>query len=929
MNILTKVILVTILGLLTLTAFGQTNVSGTVVDEVDQTKLTNATVMLLQAKDSILVDFIRADQDGRFKLQSPDTADYLLIISYPKFGDFYQKIAQGSGDQALGEVQLQSAANLIEEVLVTGKIPVVIKGDTVEYDAGSFVTEKNAKVEDLLKVLPGMSVDANGAITAQGKTVEKVLVDGEEFFGDDPTLVTRNIRSDMVDKVQVYEKKSEESERTGVDDGERIQTINVQLKEDAKKGVFGKIEGAGGLDDNSGYYLGKLAVNKFSGSQKIGAYLLTSNDGNVSLNWQEEEKFNLSDDQMEVTESGGVNFSWGGDEFSYWDGKGQPIALSTGISFMDAWKEKKHKLNLSYKYANIKNDITENNINQTPSDNGLINNDMNSNNSSDAFRHRFNSKYDLDIDSLTTLTMKLSGSRSQSERNSHIDGQTFQGDSLASENFSDQYSKSINSNLTYDGYLTRKFKKEGRSISLRVAGNLSEDEGDMKINSEANYFSLGRVDTIDQMKDMSSSTNNFRSSITYTEPLGKYFKTSIGYEYNMSKSNSINNSFNKDQSGAYTELDELYSNDFDFNTTRNAANLTLGYKTEKVEVNFTNNFRIDDMAQTNNYERTDLNREYFTYNPSAWFRYSFSKNKRIGVNYDRNNQLPGLFQIQPLRQNTDQMNQILGNENLKPANSNKFSVYYNSYDMLKGKYIYGNVSLTQNNSAIQQNVTIFPGGRREMYYDNADQAGYNGSAWMGGGFDLVRKHQIKADLGLQANLNTYSNYIKDLTLENAEADFQANDNTSYSYNLRIGAYKNTTKNIDFNVNFRPGWTVLKTTLNPDLNSDGFTFNSNVWFKYYLPAKFSLYADLSYEYQAPTNAFPDKFERVLFKPGISRKFLKGENLVVDFYVNDLLKQNTGFRRFQSGNAITQTSYNTISRYFMLKVSWDFTSMKGGE
>ena len=178
-----------------------------------------------------------------------------------------------------------------------------------------------------------------------------------------------------------------------------------------------------------------------------------------------------------------------------------------------------------------------------------------------------------------------------------------------------------------------------------MAGNLSEDEGDMKINSEANYFSLGRVDTIDQVKDMSSSTNNFRSSITYTEPLGKYFKTSIGYEYNMSKSNSINNSFNKDQSGAYTELDELYSNDFDFNTTRNAANLTLGYKTEKVEVNFTNNFRIDDMAQTNNYERTDLNREYFTYNPSAWFRYSFSKNKRVGLNYDRNNQLPGLFHI--------------------------------------------------------------------------------------------------------------------------------------------------------------------------------------------------------------------------------------------------------------------------------------------
>ena len=929
MNILTKAILIVVLGLLTMTGFGQTKISGTVVDEVDKTKLTNATVMLLQAKDSILIDFTRADQEGRFQLENPDTADYLLIVSYPKFGDYFQKITQGSGDQSLGQLQMQSAANLIEEVLVTGKIPVVVKGDTIEYDAGSFVTEKNAKVEDLLKVLPGISVDANGQITAQGKTVEKVLVDGEEFFGDDPTLVTRNIRSDMVDKVQVYEKKSEESERTGVDDGERIQTINVQLKEDAKKGVFGKIEGAGGVDDDSGYYLGKLAVNKFNGSQKIGAYLLSSNDGTVSLNWEEEEKFNLSDGQMEVTESGGMNFTYTGDEFSYWNGKGQPVAISTGISFIDAWKDKKHKLNLSYKYANIKNDILENNINQTPSDNGPLISDVNSENSSDAFRHRFNSKYDWDLDSLTTMTLKLSGSRSQVERNSHMDGNTFQGEDMVSENFSNQSTKTINNNLTYDGYLTRRFKKEGRSISLRVAGNNSTNEGDMQLNSEANYLSLGRVDTIDQMKAISSSSNNLRTSLTYTEPLGKKFRTSVGYEYNLSQSHSVNNSFNKDQGGGYTELDELYSNDFNFNTIRNAANVTLGYKTDKIDFNFTNNFRVDNMEQINNYEATDLKRDYFTYNPSAWLRYKFSKSSTLGLNYNRNTQLPSLFQIQPLRQNTDQLNQIIGNENLKPANQNRFSISYNSYEMLKGKYIYGNASFTQHNDAIRQNVTIFSGGRREMYYTNVDQPAYNANLWLGGGFNLIRKHQIKADLGLTANLDAYSNFIKDLSDGSEDADFQANDNTSYSYSARIGAYKNTTKNIDFHVNFQPGWSVMNTTLNPDLNSDGFVFNSSLWFKYHLPAKFSLYGDMRYEYQAPTSAFPDKFERVLFKPGISRKFLKGENLVVDFYINDAFNQNTGFRRFQSGNAISQNSYNTISRYYMLKVSWDFTSMSKGD
>ena len=181
-------------------SFGQVKVSGTVVDATDKTKLAQATVMLLQAKDSILVDFTRTSENGNFALHFPDTSRYLLIVSYPKYGDFYEEL-QSAEAKDLGAIGLTNVSNLLEEVMVTGKIPVVIKGDTTEYDASSFTVEKNAKVEDLLKVLPGISVDAAGKITAQGKTVEKVLLDGEEFFGDDPTLVTRNIRSDMVDTV--------------------------------------------------------------------------------------------------------------------------------------------------------------------------------------------------------------------------------------------------------------------------------------------------------------------------------------------------------------------------------------------------------------------------------------------------------------------------------------------------------------------------------------------------------------------------------------------------------------------------------------------------------------------------------------------------------------------------------------------------------
>src|SRR5690606_2683187 len=183
---------------------------------------------------------------------------------------------------------LTSVAHLIEEVVVKRRAAITIKGDTTEYDASQFKMEKNAKVEDLLKVLPGITVDASGNITAQGKTVKKVLVDGEEFFGDDPTLATRNIRSDMVDKVQVYEKMSDESERTGVDDGQREQTINVKLKGDSKNGIVGKVLGGGGTHD---YYMGQLMLNKFKGSQKIAAYGLFGNNGTTSMNWEDAQKF--------------------------------------------------------------------------------------------------------------------------------------------------------------------------------------------------------------------------------------------------------------------------------------------------------------------------------------------------------------------------------------------------------------------------------------------------------------------------------------------------------------------------------------------------------------------------------------------------------------------------------------------------------------
>src|SRR5690606_14878252 len=171
-------------------------------------------------------------------------------------------------------------SQLLKDVVITGTNAIVIKGDTIEFDASKYTIQPNSKVEDLLAQLPGIQIDKDGKITAQGETVTKVLVDGEEFFGDDPTLVTKNIRGDMVDKVQLYDKKSDQAEFTGIDDGEKEKTINIQLKEDSKNGMFGKVDAGIATED---LFQGQAMFNTFKGSQKFAAYGTTGNTGTIGL----------------------------------------------------------------------------------------------------------------------------------------------------------------------------------------------------------------------------------------------------------------------------------------------------------------------------------------------------------------------------------------------------------------------------------------------------------------------------------------------------------------------------------------------------------------------------------------------------------------------------------------------------------------------
>lgn len=911
-QLLVLVLLLTPMGSLLNLAFAQsqTLVQGVVYDDNKSKVLENASVVLLHAKDSILVDFTRTDDKGHFSLLNDKPGEYQVWISYPKYADFTQQL-KGGQQVNLEAVTLTLAERIIEEVVVTGRMPIVIKGDTVEYDAGSFKVDKNSKVEDLLKVLPGISVDASGKITAKGKTVEKVLVDGEEFFGDDPKLVTRNVRSDMVDKVQLYEKKSEASERTGVDDGQRIQTINVQLKEEAKNGLFGKAE-AGGATDS--YYKGELTLNRFKKDLKVGAFFSTGNTGGSDLSWQD-------DGGMGGGGAGGAIMMTEGPVSMVGGNSSKPKALNTGVNLNRIWNEGDDKLNLSYLYGHTSSDGVSEELNQNNMEGRSLLSRRDAFFDSENKRHRANLTYEWKVDSMTTLRTVASGgtSRSWSTNNDSSFMQEVGGPML-NKQLRDQESTSTGKNVNVNSFLTRKFNKEGRSITLNFNFSQQENNTNQKLENNLYYFNAngGITDStfLDQYKDRNSNTGNFLISAYYTEPITKDLNLSFAYSRNSNTNVSQVLSFNKDAAGSYTELDSTFSSYFKYKTYTDDYVIALAYSSKSWRINLRNVLKNDQLKQENRFAGDNMSRSFLTFSLNGQAGYNFTKSKSLGFSYSRNNTLPSLDQIQPLRNNEDELNEYLGNEDLKPSFRSHFGINYHSFKALKGSYFYGFLNYIRDKNPLTLNMETDVNGKSTYRWENlTGRVNENISLAMGKQFNLIPKHNIV--LKVDANVSYDDNY----NFINGDM----NQAKSFNYGVTTGLARSLPSGLEFDFSIKPSYSKQLSSLQPEYDNSGFILNSNSSFRYHLPLKLRLFTTVNYSYEAPTKTFNEKFQRLMINPGISKRFLKNESLEASFIVNDLLNENTGFSRRQNGNMFVQRSSDTVRRYYMLKLSWDFNKM----
>src|SRR6187200_642871 len=348
-----KLISSLLLLLIASSAFSQSQtLKGTLKDTSENRSLANTVISVLTKKDSVLVKFTRADKDGNFQIQGLKEGNYILLVTHPYMGDYFDNIeVKANTPTDLGTVHLTPKSKLLAEVIVKSGSPIKIKGDTLVYTADSFKVRPGANVEELLRRLPGITVDKNGQITAMGERVTKVLVDGEEFFGTDPGIATKSLRADAVQEVQVFDKKSDQAAFTGIDDGVKDKTINLKMKKMA--GYFGKVELGGGLPDQ---YDNSAMANFFKNKRKTAGYGIMSNTGQTNLDWEDAQNYGGASDNMMMMMDGGIYFSGGGGggDDNYNGGRnGIPQNWNAGFHYSDKFNNAKNSFNSGYKYSKV------------------------------------------------------------------------------------------------------------------------------------------------------------------------------------------------------------------------------------------------------------------------------------------------------------------------------------------------------------------------------------------------------------------------------------------------------------------------------------------------------------------------------------------------------------------------------------------------
>lgn len=899
------------------------SIRGAVYDSVAKKTLSYATVSLVNAKDSSLVSFVRADSTGKFYFNQLAKGKYTLSASYVGFVPLWLTVTVKENEALqLGYVNLTNLSDASSVTVYAKRPPVVINNDTIEFNTENFKTQPNAVVEDLLKKMPGVTVDDDGTIKVNGQTVNKVLVNGKEFFTGDIKMATKNLDADAIDKIQVFDKKSDQSEFTGVDDGNTTKTINLKLKKDRLKSVFGKVAGGTNFSDR---FETQANVNRFSNEQQLSFIGMGNNTNKQGFSIG--DVLNFTGELSKAMKNGGgsIRISSGG---SGPDNAGLPTTgmgqnqqgiantYAGGLNFNDTWN-KKTDFNGSATGSNIhlntdkdvnrQYNLTGNNYNYASTTNSV----------SDIKQQKLNFGIDHKIDSFNSIKITPSITWQQQSNSSTSNySSVYTNGTKLNDGYTNSSSASTGLNIDNTILYRHRFEKKGRTISLNFSNTYNHSTKDGLQGSRYTDYTIAipKDSLIKQNSFIDAITRNVGGNVTYTEPIGKrsllelssFINTNIGesdkktYDYNAT-------------TGKYDLLNKYLSNEYKNNYSYTGG--SINFRSNQKKYNYTLGSSIQSATLNSINQTTDntIQRSFTDVLPNASLQYKFSNYKNIRLDYSTSTQQPSTTQLQPVVNNSDPLNISTGNPDLKRAYSQSVNINYFAADPVTRKnfFVFASAGITAN--SIVNSVFTQSNGVRTTMPVNADGTSF---FFANANYGMPVK-ALKSRFDISAGYN-YSHSVSFMN------GVQNNiDNASISPSLNWGFSIDNV--IDIQANARLSFTNAKYSLQPTLNSNYLTERYGIDMLNYLPLGLTLNNTLNYTINTG-RADGYNTSIPIWNASLAKSFLKNKRAEIKFSVTDILNQNQGTSRSSNQDYIEDSKYNVLQRYYM--ISFTFALHKSG-
>ena len=891
-------------------------IQGTLKDSIANRALNSATVSLVYANDSSLVSFSRSNEAGVFNFKNVAPANYLISISYVGYVPKWVPVITGTEKTVEMGVIYMNDVNTMSTVTVNARRPpVVINGDSVEFNSENFKTAPNAVVEDLLKKMPGMEVDKSGGITVNGKKVTKVFVNGKEFFTGDPMMATKNLPADAVDKIQVYDRKSDQAMFTGIDDGSEETAINLKLKKDRNKSTFGKLSGGAGTPS---VFDAQGNVNVINNDEQFSTIGGANNTNRQNFSNRNIVNFSGGGGGRPGAGAGiTVNFGGGSGET---DANAQGIAetYSIGGNYSNLFNNKKTEFNANLSISDIERNNISSSFTQNLTPGNAFNRISNSNSIAGNKQQNFGSTIDHKVTDNFSFRFTPSLGLQQTTNYSEDSTQTYlTNGNLLNSNTTIASSASDAVNVASTLLLRKKFAKKGRTISSTITQsfNRSTSTGN-QFTEQLSYINnkLTNDSILDQQNTRKGENSSYSANLIYTEPLGK--KSLL--EFNTYLSKSIGSSSRRifDRNNAtdnYDLLNTRLTNEFNSEYTYSGGGMS--YRSNQKKYNFSTGFSLQKavLDGENISAKTKLSQSFQDILPNATFRYNFSQTKNLNVDYRTSTNQPSITQLQPVLDQSNINRQSIGNPDLKRSYVHNLNIRFFSSKILAGKSFFSTLNASTTNNSIVNYDSVLPNRTILTKPVNVDGAyRINGSLNYGFG---IKKLKSRLSFGLNAGLNNNISYANGLL--NTIVTKSTGPSMSYTYIVDDV--------IDINLTARYSFSNTNNAVNPTLNTNFLTKNFGADMTNYLP--FNIVLNQSFNYAINTGR-AEGFNTAIpiWNASFSKFFMKNKRAEIKMSAFDLLNKNIGINRNVSQNQIVDRSYNVISQYFLL--SFTYSLQKSG-